>query len=58
MEYMNRIFHPYSDQFVVLFIDDILVYSKLDEEHVEHLRIVLQRKITSCTQSYPSMSSG
>ena len=42
MEYMNRIFHPYLDQFVVLFIDDILVYSKLKEEHVEHLRVVLQ----------------
>jgi hypothetical protein len=42
MEYMNRIFHPYLDQFVVVFIDDILVYSKSEEEHVEHLRIVLQ----------------
>jgi len=42
MEYMNRIFHPYLDQFVVVFIDDILVYSKSEEEHVKHLRIVLQ----------------
>jgi len=42
MEYMNRIFHPYLDQFVVVFIDDILVYSKSEEEHAEHLRIVLQ----------------
>jgi len=42
MEYMNRIFHPYLDQFVVVFIDDILVYSKSEEEHVEHLRIALQ----------------
>jgi len=38
MEYMNRIFHPYLDHFVVVFIDDILVYSKSEEEH---LRIVL-----------------
>lgn len=42
MEYMNMIFHPYLDQFVVVFIDDILVYSKSDEDHVGHLRIVLQ----------------
>jgi len=42
MEYMNRIFHPYLDQFVVVLIDDILVYSKSKEEHVGHLRIVLQ----------------
>ena len=42
MDYMNRIFHPYLDRFVVVFIDDILVYSKTREEHDEHLRIVLQ----------------
>ncbi|XP_050896118.1 uncharacterized mitochondrial protein AtMg00860-like [Lathyrus oleraceus] len=42
MEYMNRIFHLYLDQFVVLFIDNILIYLKSDEEHAEHLRVVLQ----------------
>ena len=42
MEYMNRIFHNYLDRFVVVFIDDILIYSKSEEEHAEHLRIVLQ----------------
>jgi len=42
MEYMNMIFHPYLDQFVVVFIDDILVYLKLEEEHAEHLRVVLE----------------
>ena len=42
MDYMNRIFHPNLDSFVVVFIDDILVYSKSREEHEEHLRVVLQ----------------
>ena len=42
MDLMNRVFSPYLDKFVVIFIDDILVYSKNEEEHAEHLRIVLQ----------------
>lgn len=42
MEYMNRIFRLYLDKFVVVFIDDILIYSKSKEEHVDHLRIVFQ----------------
>ncbi|CAL9016944.1 unnamed protein product [Prunus brigantina] len=42
MDMMNRIFRPYLDQFVIVFIDDILIYSKSQEEHEEHLRIVLQ----------------
>jgi hypothetical protein len=42
MEYMNHIFHAYLDRFVVVFIDDILIYSKSEEEHAEHLKIVLQ----------------
>ena len=41
MNLMNRVFHPYLDQFVIIFIDDFLVYSKNAEEHVFHLRIVL-----------------
>lgn len=41
MEYMNRIFHPYLEKFVIVFIDDILIFSKSDEEHEEHLRIAL-----------------
>ncbi|KAA0050404.1 putative 22 kDa kafirin cluster [Cucumis melo var. makuwa] len=42
MDSMNRVFHPYLDQFVIMFIDDILVYSQSKEKHVEHLIIVLQ----------------
>jgi len=40
MDYMNMIFRPFLDKFVVIFIDDILIYSKTHEEHAEHLRIV------------------
>jgi hypothetical protein len=42
MDLMNRVFQPYLDRFVIVFIDDILVYSRTEAEHVEHLRIVLQ----------------
>ena len=42
MDYMNKVFHRYLDSFVVVFIDDILVYAKTKEEHREHLSIVLQ----------------
>ena len=42
MDLMNRVFGPYLDKFVIVFIDDILVYSSSKEEHAEHLRIILQ----------------
>ena len=42
MNYMNRIFRPYLDKFVVVFIDNILIYSKTRKAHEEHLRMVLQ----------------
>ena len=42
MNLMNRVFRPYIDQFVVVFIDDILVYSKDAQEHEKHLRIVMK----------------
>jgi hypothetical protein len=43
MYLMNSVFMPEFDKFVVVFIDDILVYSKNEAEHDQHLRIVLQR---------------
>jgi hypothetical protein len=43
MYLMNSVFMPELDKFVVVFIDDILVYSKDEDEHTEHLHIVLQR---------------
>ena len=42
IDLMNRVFHPYFYQFVIVVIDDILVYSKNAEEHAFQLRIVLQ----------------
>ena len=42
MDLMHRVFQPYLDQFVVVFVDDILIYSHLEWEHEYHLRIVLQ----------------
>ncbi|KAG8503487.1 hypothetical protein CXB51_001449 [Gossypium anomalum] len=42
MDFMNRIFRSYLDKFIVVFIDDILVYSKDEVEYAKHLRIVLQ----------------
>ena len=42
MDLMHRIFQPYLDQFIVVFVDDILIYSQSEWEHEYHLRIVLQ----------------
>ena len=42
MDFMHRVFQPYLDQFVVVFVDDILIYSQSKEEHEDHLRVVLQ----------------
>jgi len=43
MNMMNKVFHDVLDQFVVVFIDDILIYSATAEEHGQHLRLVLER---------------
>jgi hypothetical protein len=43
MNLMNKVFMEYLDRFVVVFIDDILIYSKSDIDHDEHLRLVLQK---------------
>ena len=42
MDLMNMVFQPYLDQFVVVFVDDILIYSQSEEEHEDHLRVLLQ----------------
>ena len=42
MDLMHRVFQPYLDQFVVVFLDDILIYSQFEEEHEDRLRIILQ----------------
>jgi hypothetical protein len=43
MYLMNKVFMEYLDKFVMVFIDDILVYSRSKEEHEEHLRLVLEK---------------
>jgi hypothetical protein len=43
MYLMNSVFMSVLDKFIVVFNDDILIYSKSEEEHVQHLRVILQR---------------
>ena len=42
MDLMDRVFMEYLDHFIVVFVDDILIYSKTPEEHAQHLQIALQ----------------
>nr|GFC33514.1 putative reverse transcriptase domain-containing protein [Tanacetum cinerariifolium] len=42
MDLMNRVCRPYLDKFMIVFIDDILIYFNTQEEHGEHLRLVLE----------------
>jgi hypothetical protein len=43
MYLMNKVFMEYLDKFVVVFIDDILIFSKIEEEHEKYLRLVLEK---------------
>ncbi|KAJ9545105.1 hypothetical protein OSB04_024812 [Centaurea solstitialis] len=42
MDLMNRVCRPYLDKFVIVFIDDILIYSQIKEDHEQHLRLILE----------------
>nr|GFB82039.1 reverse transcriptase [Tanacetum cinerariifolium] len=42
MDLLQRVYKPYLDKFVIVFIDDILIYSKDEEEHEEHLKVILE----------------
>ena len=42
MDLMHKVFQPYLDQFFVVFVDDIFIYSPSEEEHEDHLRVILQ----------------
>ena len=44
MDLMNRVFHYFLDLFAIMFIDDILVYSKSEMDHANHLRCVVESK--------------
>ncbi|GJR75064.1 putative reverse transcriptase domain-containing protein [Tanacetum coccineum] len=54
MDLMNRVCKPYLDKFVIVFIDDIMIYSKSNEEHEEHLKLIL--KLLKKKQLYAKFS--
>ena len=59
MDLMNLVFKPFLDMFVIVFIDNILVYSRSEEEHADHLRTVLRvLQHQSCMLNFLSASSG
>nr|GFA47130.1 putative reverse transcriptase domain-containing protein [Tanacetum cinerariifolium] len=56
MDLMNRVCKPYLDKFVIVFIDDILIYSKNEKEHEEHLKAILE--LLKKEESYAKFSKG
>ena len=59
MSLVNGVFNPFLDSFMIVIIDDILVYSKSEKDHVDHLRIdlgVLGKQ--SCTEKFLSLNFG
>jgi hypothetical protein len=58
MNLMNKVFMEYLDRFVMVFIDDILIYSKNDSEHEEHLRMVLPNLLSVSSRLMKYISSG
>ena len=59
MDLMHRVFQPYLDHFIVVFVNDILIYFQSEEEHDDHLRISLQHSGTiSCMPTSVSASFG
>nr|GFB32279.1 putative reverse transcriptase domain-containing protein [Tanacetum cinerariifolium] len=59
MDLMNRVCKPYLDKFVIVFIDDVLIYSKNKKGHEEHLRMILKLlKKEDCMLSSPNVNFG
>ncbi|GJU61738.1 putative reverse transcriptase domain-containing protein [Tanacetum coccineum] len=59
MDLMNRVCKPYLDRFMIVFIDDILVYSKSRKEHEGHLKLIMRLlRRRSCTPSFQSANFG
>jgi hypothetical protein len=57
MYLMNKVFMEYLDKFVVVFIHHILIFSKMEEEHEKHLRLVLEKpRSKNCTPNSASVS--
>nr|GEU68072.1 putative reverse transcriptase domain-containing protein [Tanacetum cinerariifolium] len=59
MDLMNRVYKPFLDKFVIVFIDDILIYSKNKKEHEEHIKAILELlKMRSCMLSSQNVNFG